>query len=41
VSELAAAVGALSAQVDVFDVKSLQEYETDRVAARAAAESAA
>ena len=36
VSELSAAVGALSAQVDVFDVKSLQEYQADRDAARAA-----
>jgi len=32
VSELSAAVGALSAQVDVFEVKSLQEYERDRQA---------
>ncbi|XPP25984.1 MAG: carbamoyl-phosphate synthase large subunit [Leucobacter sp.] len=37
VSELSAAVGALSAQVDVFEVKSLQEYEIDRVAEREAA----
>ncbi len=37
VSELSAAVGALSAQVDVFDVKSLQEYQADRDAALAAA----
>jgi len=36
VSELSAAVGALSAQVTSFDVRSLQEYEEDRVAARAA-----
>ncbi len=36
ISELSAAVGALSAQSDAFDVKSLQEYEADRVAARAA-----
>ena len=35
VSELSAAVGALSAQVDVFDVKSLQEYQADRDAATA------
>ncbi len=38
VSELSAAVGAISAQIDSFDVKSLQEYELDRVAAREAAE---
>jgi carbamoyl-phosphate synthase large subunit len=37
VSELSAAVGALSAQVDVFDVKSLQEYQADRDAADALA----
>ena len=37
VSELSAAVGAVSAQRDGFDVKSLQEYELDRVAAREAA----
>ena len=36
VSELSAAVGALSAQVDKFDVKSLQEYQADREAALAA-----
>ncbi len=30
VSELSAAVGALSAQVGAFDVKSLQEYQADR-----------
>ena len=36
VSELSAAVGAISAQSAGFDVKSLQEYELDRVAARAA-----
>ncbi len=30
ISELSAAVGALSAQRDGFDVKSLQEYEEDR-----------
>ena len=36
-SELSAAVGALSAQVDVFDVKSLQEYQADRDAADALA----
>ena len=36
VSELSAAVGALSAQVDKFDVKSLQEYQADRDAALAA-----
>jgi len=35
VSELSAAVGALSAQVGTFDVKSLQDYELDRIAARA------
>ena len=35
VSELSAAVGAVSAQKLGFDVKSLQEYEADRVAARA------
>ncbi|UOR03197.1 carbamoyl-phosphate synthase large subunit [Leucobacter allii] len=34
VSELSAAVGAVSAQRSGFDVKSLQEYEADRVAAR-------
>ena len=37
VSELSAAVGAVSAQRGGFDVKSLQEYEADRVAAREAA----
>nr|MBP6685181.1 carbamoyl phosphate synthase large subunit [Leucobacter sp.] len=37
VSELSAAVGALSALSTGFDVKSLQEYETDRQAALAAA----
>lgn len=37
ISELSAAVGALSAQIEGFDVKSLQEYEIDRVAAREAA----
>ncbi|MCW2287905.1 carbamoyl-phosphate synthase large subunit [Leucobacter luti] len=37
VSELSAAVGAVSAQKLGFDVKSLQEYEIDRVAARAVA----
>ncbi len=36
VSELSAAVGALSAQVDVFDVKSLQEYQIERDVALAA-----
>ncbi|MBC9954837.1 carbamoyl-phosphate synthase large subunit [Leucobacter sp. cx-42] len=36
VSELSAAVGAISAQKTGFDVKSLQEYELDRVAARKA-----
>ena len=41
VSELSAAVGALSAQVDVFDVKSLQEYQADRDAALAASNAAA
>jgi len=40
VSELSAAVGALSAQVATFDVRSLQEYESDRVAARAILEGA-
>lgn len=34
ISELSAAVGAVSAQKLGFDVKSLQEYEIDRVAAR-------
>ncbi|MFF8817920.1 carbamoyl-phosphate synthase large subunit [Leucobacter sp. NPDC015123] len=38
VSELSAAVGALSALAQGFDVKSLQEYEADRQAALAAAE---
>ncbi|MGO2139401.1 MAG: carbamoyl-phosphate synthase large subunit [Leucobacter sp.] len=38
VSELSAAVGALSALQQGFDVKSLQEYEADRQAALAAAE---
>ena len=37
ISELSAAVGALSALGEGFDVKSLQEYEADRVAARLAA----
>ena len=37
VSELSAAVGALSALHKGFDVKSLQEYESDRQAALAAA----
>ncbi|MBK0418148.1 carbamoyl-phosphate synthase large subunit [Leucobacter sp. CSA1] len=37
VSELSAAVGALSAQVETFDVKSLQEYQADREVAREAA----
>ena len=37
VSELSAAVGALSALTAGFEVKSLQEYELDRQAARAAA----
>ncbi|NLB46593.1 MAG: carbamoyl-phosphate synthase large subunit [Microbacteriaceae bacterium] len=37
ISELSAAVGALSAHSGAFDVKSLQEYEADRVAERAAA----
>ncbi|MFC5338321.1 carbamoyl-phosphate synthase large subunit [Leucobacter denitrificans] len=37
ISELAAAVGALSALGDGFDVKSLQEYEADRQAALSAA----
>ncbi|WP_416446898.1 carbamoyl-phosphate synthase large subunit [Leucobacter sp. HNU] len=37
ISELSAAVGAISAQQRGFDVKSLQEYELDRVAARAEA----
>ncbi|KKI16468.1 MULTISPECIES: carbamoyl-phosphate synthase large subunit [unclassified Leucobacter] len=37
ISELSAAVGAISAQQRGFDVKSLQEYEADRVAARAEA----
>jgi carbamoyl-phosphate synthase large subunit len=37
VSELSAAVGAVSAQKQGFEVKSLQEYELDRVAAREAA----
>ncbi|MDI6024518.1 carbamoyl-phosphate synthase large subunit [Leucobacter sp. UT-8R-CII-1-4] len=41
VSELSAAVGALSAQVDVFDVKSLQEYQADRDAVLAASNAAA
>ena len=36
VSELSAAVGALSAQIESFDVTSLQEYEAARVAAREA-----
>jgi len=36
VSELSAAVGALSAQVGTFDVKSLQEYQHDRDAELAA-----
>ncbi|MBS3181116.1 carbamoyl-phosphate synthase large subunit [Leucobacter manosquensis] len=36
VSELSAAVGAISAQRSGFDVKSLQEYQTDRDAALAA-----
>ncbi|WP_053383911.1 carbamoyl-phosphate synthase large subunit [Leucobacter celer] len=36
VSELSAAVGAISAQQQGFDVKSLQEYELDRRAAREA-----
>ncbi|MHA3683226.1 carbamoyl-phosphate synthase large subunit [Leucobacter sp. HY1910] len=36
ISELSAAVGALSAAAVKFDVKSLQEYEADRVAAKAA-----
>ncbi|MBL3686941.1 carbamoyl-phosphate synthase large subunit [Leucobacter zeae] len=35
VSELSAAVGAISAQQQGFDVKSLQEYQADRDAARA------
>ncbi|WP_336659499.1 carbamoyl-phosphate synthase large subunit [Leucobacter sp. USHLN153] len=35
VSELSAAVGAISAQRDGFDVKSLQEYQADRAAALA------
>ncbi|MBL3698061.1 carbamoyl-phosphate synthase large subunit [Leucobacter luti] len=35
ISELSAAVGAVSAQKQGFDVKSLQEYEVDRVAVRA------
>lgn len=30
ISELSAAVGALSAKIEVFDVKSLQEYEMER-----------
>ncbi len=38
VSELSAAVGALSAQVGVFDVKSLQEYQADRELALQTAE---
>ncbi|MGO3146566.1 MAG: carbamoyl-phosphate synthase large subunit [Leucobacter sp.] len=37
ISELSAAVGALSALGEGFDVKSLQEYESDRQAALAAA----
>lgn len=37
ISELSAAVGAISAQQRGFDVKSLQEYEADRVVARAEA----
>ncbi len=37
VSELSAAVGAISAQVDTFEVRSLQEYELDRQAEREAA----
>ncbi|PIJ20752.1 carbamoyl phosphate synthase large subunit, partial [Leucobacter sp. OLES1] len=37
ISELSAAVGAISAQQRGFDVKSLQEYEADRVLARAEA----
>jgi carbamoyl-phosphate synthase large subunit len=37
ISELSAAVGALSAHSGAFDVKSLQEYETDRVEARSRA----
>ncbi|MGK0716560.1 carbamoyl-phosphate synthase large subunit [Leucobacter sp. W1153] len=37
ISELSAAVGAVSAQVGTFDVKSLQEYQIDRDAARLAA----
>ena len=36
VSELSAAVGAMSASAIAFDVKSLQEYAADRVAALAA-----
>ena len=36
ISELSAAVGAMSASAIAFDVKSLQEYEADRVDARAA-----
>ena len=39
ISELQAAVGAVSAQKTGFEVKSLQEYEADRVAAREAAAS--
>ncbi|WP_017794137.1 carbamoyl-phosphate synthase large subunit [Leucobacter salsicius] len=35
ISELSAAVGAMSASAIAFDVKSLQEYEADRVDARA------
>lgn len=37
ISEVSAAVGAISAQVGTFDVKSLQEYQLDRDAARAVA----
>ena len=37
VSELSAAVGAISAQKSGFEVKSLQEYQADRDGARAAA----
>ena len=37
ISEVSAAVGAISAQVGTFDVKSLQEYQIDRDAARAVA----
>lgn len=36
ISELSAAVGALSAQIDSFEVKSLQEYAADRAQALAA-----